>query len=152
MKKVLLVILGLIVLAGVAFTALVFFPGEMSEPMKEVRTAVIQTAVKGPEEFAKKLDKDTLAKVEEGMRGEGAEIIQSHMYDTFDQCKVMVDRVIAEYKKRGVKAEKVTDANDFAGENNYLMQVSDVDGSDLNLSCISNEKQKKTVYVQFRLR
>lgn len=152
MKKFLLVVFGLIVLAGGAFAALVFYPGEMSEPMKDVRKAVIQTAVKGPQEFAEKLDKDALAKVEEGMRGEGAEIIQSHMYDSFAECTVMVDRVISEYKKRGVKAEKVTDANDFAGENNYLMQISDADGSDLNLSCISDEKQKKTAYVQFRLR
>lgn len=152
MKKFFLILLGVMVLAGAAFAALVFYPGEMPEQMKGVRAAVVRTAIKGPQELAEKLDRDALSKVEEGMKKEGAEIIQSYMYDSFDQCTMMVDRIVGEYKKRGVKTEKVTDATDLAGENNYLMQISDADGSDLNLSCISDEKRGKTAYVQFRLR
>jgi hypothetical protein len=152
MKKFLVIFLCLMVLTSTAFAALMFYPGELPEPVKKMRTAVVKTALTNPQEFREKLDKDALAKVEEGMKAEGAEIIQSHMYDTLDDCKVMVSRIVSEYKRRGVKTEKITDASDFAGDNNYLMQISDKDGSDLNLSCISDDKQGKTAYVQFRLR
>ncbi len=91
---------------------------------------------------------DLRLKVLDGLRAEGAEIVDSRAFDDKAVCDQAVLTVVAEYRKRGVREQDSAETSPFPNSTGLVWMINN--GGKLNyIGCVAHESQPSGIYVHF---